>query len=261
LDSLSAESVIDAMGGNPHATWVQAAPGDTPAQIRQRALFEIVNKCDAVVLVDSDDILHPSRVASARKALETSDLAGCSLRLVNQQGFYLGLDFGLPAGLKPDEVFPSNNVFGLSNSAYRTSLLERCLPIPENTVLVDWYLATKAWLNGARLAFDNVARMDYRQHGANMAQVRSPFSGHQIARDTERVLHHFLIVEQAVSTESRPARMTELHNAAFEVASFYKKVVIQPAMLEKYVSALNTLDPAPLWWSSVAHPSLYFMWR
>ena len=74
------------------STWVLAQPGDTPAQVRQRLLERIVKACDGVVLVDSDDILHPNRVASARLALQHSDMVGCALRLVDTQGQALGID-------------------------------------------------------------------------------------------------------------------------------------------------------------------------
>ena len=91
LDALEVTAAVEALGGEPQATWVMAAPGETPAQIRQRAFTQIVKACDGVVLVDSDDVLHPSRVAAARVALETSELNGCALRLVDQQGQALGL--------------------------------------------------------------------------------------------------------------------------------------------------------------------------
>jgi hypothetical protein len=260
LDAISIEAAMEAMGSDPKATWVPAAPGDTPAQVRQRAFERIVKTCDGVVLVDSDDMLHDSRVAAAREALRTSDLAGCALRLVDQQGKDLDLTLGLSPTAVPESVFPRNNVFGLSNSAFRSDLLRRCLPIPATAALVDWFLATRAWLFGAKLSFERIARMDYRQHGENMAQVRPPFSGSQIMRDTQRVLHHFQIVSASSTFETMVGRLAELEDVAAGVEMFYRNVVLQPAQLGCYVQALNTVKPAPLWWSSVAHPSLQYIW-
>jgi hypothetical protein len=117
-----------------------------------------------------------------------------------------------------------------------------------------------AWLHGAKLSFDDVVGMDYRQHGANMVQVRPPFSARQVTLDTERVLHHFEIVRTASTAEVLAGRLSELNHVADDVESFYQKIVLQPARLESYVTALNTLDLAPLWWSSVAHPELKKMW-
>ncbi len=260
LDALSIEAAKDAMGGDAKAIWVAAAPGDTPAQIRQRALAQIVEAGDGVVLVDSDDVLHASRVASARKALRSSDLAGCALRLVDQQGRDLGLTFGLPPHARSEDVLPRNNVFGLSNSAFRSDLLRRCLPIPASAALVDWFLATRAWLYGARLAFDAVVRMDYRQHGANMAQVRPPFTPGQVSRDTERVRQHFQILRAAAKKDCLADRLAELERVAADVEAFHQCVVLQAARLDLYVQALEALEMPPLWWSCVAHPSLKKMW-
>ena len=199
------------LGPDLKANWVVAPAGATPAQIRQKALASIVETCSGVVLVDSDDLLHPSRVAAARAALQNSELAGCALCLIDQQGNDLDLTFDLPPQLEPDDVFPRNNVFGFSNSAFRSDLLRRCLPIPATAVLVDWFLATRAWLLGARLTFDHVPRMDYRQHPTNTARVRFPFSPDQVISDTALVRQHFQLVlaEPRRDFVARPVRRTQ----------------------------------------------------
>lgn len=260
LDTMGIEAAIDAMGGDPGATWVTAAAGDTPAQVRQRAFSRIVEDCDGVVLVDSDDVLHASRVASARAALQTSDLAGCALQLVDEHGRNIGMTMGLPPQTGVEEVFPRNNVFGLSNSAFRSDLLRRCLPIPASAALVDWFLATQAWLYGARLVFDPDTRMDYRQHGANMARVRPPFNELQVVQDTERVRHHFQIVRTSPLERGLTDRFAAVERVAADIEAFHLHVVLRPAQLECYVQALNALETVPLWWSCIAHPSLRQMW-
>ncbi len=224
-------------------------------------MARVVEACDAVVLVDSDDILHESRLSAARAALEKSELTGCALRLVDQEGQGLGLTFDLPPGRKPEEVLPQHNVFGLSNSAYRSDLLRRCLPIPASVALVDWFLATKAWLLGATLAFDSVVRMDYRQHGANMARVRFPVSPEQVVGDTELVRKHFQHVLAEKSPDFLPDRLARVEQVACNVESFKECIVHDPGQLGRYVEALNLLNPAPIWWSSVAHPALEPMWQ
>jgi hypothetical protein len=261
LDGIEPEVVERMIGAQLDATWILSEPGDTPAQIRQRAMARIVEACDAVILVDSDDILQESRLAAARAFLETSELTGCALRLVDEEGRELGSTFGLPPGTRVEDVLPQHNVFGLSNSAYRSDLLRRCLPVPAGVVLVDWFLATQAWLMGARLAFDPVARMDYRQHGANMARVRFPVGQEQVVRDTELVRQHFHHVLAVKSADFLPHRLAQVEQVASNVESFKECIVRDPYQLRRYVEALNLLKPAPIWWSSVAHPGLESMWQ
>ena len=260
LDSVGARAATDAMGGDPGAVWVSAAAGDTPAQIRQRALEQIVECCDGVVLVDSDDLLHTCRVASARAALQTCDLAGCTLRIVDERGAELGMTLGLPSGAKPEDVLPQTNVFGLSNSAFRSDLLRRCLPIPAAAALVDWFLVTRAWLLGARLAFSPGVGMDYRQHSRNMARVMPPFDARQVMQDTERVRGHFRILRAAPPEGTLPDRLAKVRRVAADIEAFHSRVVLQPVTLARYVEAINALEMTPLWWSCVAHPALRPMW-
>jgi hypothetical protein len=260
LDEVGSELVENVLGSDLKAKWVTAPSGATPAQIRQEALGQIVEACSAVVLVDSDDLLHPSRVEAARAALLTSELVGCALRLIDQQGKDLDLTFDLPPQLGPEDVFPRNNVFGFSNSAFRSDLLRRCLPIPGDAVLVDWLLATRAWLLGAKLAFDRVPRMDYRQYPANTARVRLPFSRAQVVSDTALVRQHFRFVLAEPTSNYVEERYAALRRVAKEVEEFHQQVLLHPAKLDRYVEALNALQPAPLWWSCVAHSALGQMW-
>jgi hypothetical protein len=260
LDTIEPDAAIEAMGGNPNAIWVPAAPGDTPAQVRERAFAQITEAHDEVVLVDSDDVLHPSRVAAARKALQASDLAGCALRLIDHEGRDMGLTFGLPPQTGPEEVLPRNNVFGLSNSAYRSDLLRSCLPIPASAALVDWFLSTRAWLYGAAMLFDEKVLMYYRQHSANMARVRQPFSGEQVIRDVELVRQHFRILLDSPVGGNIPERREKVEQVTADVELFHQNIVLCPDRLANYIKALNEVDPAPLWWSCVAHPLLSHMW-
>lgn len=261
LDGIEASSVETAIGTHLEAIWVPSESDNTPARIRQRTLARIVDDFDAVVLVDSDDILHPSRVEAARAALQTAELAACALRLVDQDRRDLGTILTLPGCAVPDSILPRNNVYGFSNSTYRSELLRRCLPLPANIVLVDWFLATKAWLMGARLAFDPVVRMDYRQHGANMAPVRFPFDTNQVVRNTEKVREHYNLLQASHMENVLTDRWAQVQEAAADVQLFFEQVVSQPKKLESYVRNLNTLEPQTVWWWDVAQPALQWMWK
>jgi hypothetical protein len=261
LDGIEAGAVEAVIGAHLEAVWVPSKPDNTPAWIRQRSLAQIVEAFDAVVLVDSDDILHPTRVAAARAALQTSELAACALRLVDQHRQDLRTTLTLPGQAVPDNVLPRNNVFGFSNSAYRSELLRRCLPVNSGIALVDWFLATKAWLMGARLSFDPVVRMDYRQHGANMAPICFPFVANQVIRDTKKVREHYSLLLASPMENVLPDRWAQVEEVATDVQLFSEQVVSQPKRLEDYLRNLNTLEPQVVWWWDVAQPALQWMWK
>jgi hypothetical protein len=260
-DGLDVALAARAMGGDVAARWVPGEAGDTIASIRQRALAAVCGAHDAVVLVDADDVLHPARVESARRMLEGCDVAACALRIVDASGASTGHTFSLPVDVRPEDVFPRANVFGLSNSAARTDVLTRCLPIPSDAILVDWFLWTRAWLSGARFAFDARPEMDYRQYGANTARVLGPVTALQVAEDTERVRRHYRLVLASDLGDAAPARLRELKEAAADVDLFADRVVASRSALQGYVDVLNREHAGTMvWWQWVAHPSLRRLW-
>jgi hypothetical protein len=261
LDSLDRCTVENIFGHQVDAYWLEAPRGSSPAQIREMGLSRIAETCKGVVLVDSDDLLEPSRVAAARNQLEICDIGGCALRLVDAEGNDLGSIFDLPSQRTPEEVFPRCNVFGFSNSVLSAELLQRCLPIPKDAILVDWFLATRAWLLGSKMGFDRVPRMKYRQHAGTMAHVRLPFCKERVASHTEMVRHHFKLVLAAPPEDFVEARYESLVRVQADVEEFWRRIVLDSERLQKYIDALNALAPTPVWWTSVAYPSLQSMWR
>lgn len=260
VDGLDVGAVIVAMGADPSATWVLAAKGDSPAQIRYKAIARMVRKYPAVVFADSDDVLEPTRVEAARESLAWSDVSGCAMRIIDEHGNDLGIVLEPPEGQDIGGLLPRSNMFGLSNTVYRTRILRQCLPIPADCVLVDWFLITRAWTLGARLDFDFTCRMAYRQHPLNAARVLPPFTSQQVTLATERVLDHYTLVLENVP-ELQPQHRTELEAARNRAEAFHKSIKQSPDILHRYVQALNELPPDHMWWSCVAHPQLEEIWR
>jgi len=262
LDALNRSDVEAGLGSSLNAFWIEATENSTPALVRDHALRQMTAANLDVVLVDSDDVLHPSRVASARLALRNSDLAACALEIVDEGGQSLGLEFNLDPATKPSQILPGNNIFGFSNSTYRCDLLERCLPIPREAVLVDWYIATRAWLFGAELSFDHNVRMKYRQYGANTARVRLPFWPDQILSDSLLVRKHFqLVLASGGQDHFLPGRWAELLRVARDFEQFERYINQSPANLNAYLDSLNRAVKQPIWWTSVAYSPLAHMWK
>lgn len=260
LDSVSSDELMNAIGRDPCATLITAAAGSSPAQIRSAALEAMVEKYEAIVLVDSDDVLDPLRVSSARAATQTFDLAGCALRLIDQAGYDLGLTFGPASSTSYDLLLARHNIFGLSNSTYRAHILRRCLPIPPDCVLIDWLLATRASAAGASLTFDFTPRMAYRRHAQNVTALFPPFLPEDILRATQLVLAHYRTVLRDELVEG--ARYWSRIKMAYHRAALFQHTISNDEnKLKRYVGALNELDPVYVWWWCVANPKLEEIWR
>jgi len=260
LHGIDSREVIGIMGGDLGAVFIEVDSSETPAQVRQRALAKIVERYSAVVLVDSDDLLYPSRIETTRKGLMDFDVYGCALNLIDEDGHDLGIYLKPPDGAALGRLLLKKNVFGMSNTAYRSDLLKECLPIPANCVLVDWFLATRSMIAGARFEFDRNARMGYRQHQENIARVVPPFNEIQVLSATELVLSHYECVFTNVSSIPEKIR-TELEEIWSYVGSFYETISNDSNVLTDYVNALNKTSGARIWWDFVADPHLESTWK
>jgi hypothetical protein len=259
LDGITSAAVAEAIGTTPDARWMPARSPATPAQVRSDAMLQLVGDYAAIIFVDSDDVLLPTRVAAARGMLTRADVIGCALEIMDVSGRPVGAQFGPPTGSASAALLPRWNIFGLSNTAYRTSALRGCLPVPDDCVLVDWLLATRAWANGARLAFDATPHMRYRQYDANVAPMLQPFSGPQVMVATSRVLGHYRCMLD------EPWKLGQRERAALEVerrrvSTFDAAMRQDPRRLDLYVTALNRLPAMHVWWWQVANLDLEQVW-
>src|SRR5206468_2366388 len=142
----------------------------------------------------------PERVAAAERALDGADVDVCALELIDAAGRDLALAFVPEPAVIERERLAWRNVVGLSNSAYRTEVLRRCLPIPPECRAVDWLLAARARDQGARFHVDPAPRMRYRQHAQNAAPVLPPLDAAALERGVAAVLEH-----QRLLLETPPA--------------------------------------------------------
>ena len=259
VDGLAPDAVARAIGEVPAARWLEAAPGESPARLRTVALERLVTAYPAVVFVDSDDVMHPSRVAAARAALRDHDVTACALEIIDRNGSAVGAVFEPPDGAALDTLLVHHNVFGLSNSAYRSDLLRRCLPAPADCLLMDWLLVTRAWTAGASLGFDRTPRMSYRQYAGNVARVLPPFAPAYVLQATERVLNHYRCVLDPAWPLPQCHRET-LGRAQDVARAFHAAITGSAATLTRYIEALNQLPPRYVWWWCVAHPELEDAW-
>ncbi len=260
LDGLEVHDVFSSAGSSFEAEWFRAEEGDTPASLRGGAWAVLAQKYEAIILVDCDDVLEPCRVARAKEFLGRYDMVACQSRLIDSEGR------SLPGGIVHGSLnfegsdLLSTNVFGLTNSSCRGSLLKRLLPIPKSCRLVDWYLATKAWLDGARMAVDHACGMAYRQHENNLARVTYPFSPENILNAAKMVLLHYDIVLENLM-DQHPAYSRQFGQRRNEVADFCQAMKNDSRLLRRYADAFNKSGIEYAWWACVAHPDLESVWK
>jgi len=260
VDGISMETIKEAAGEDFEATWVFAEQGDSPARIRSRSISRIVNQYPGVVFTDSDDILQPERIALTRNLLEEYEVAACAMRLVDKNRRDLGLVFFMPTDFSIQDQISKVNLFGLTNSAFRSETLSKCLPIPDDCVLVDWYLASLAIAGGAKVVFSNKIMMDYRQHENNIGRILPPFSGPDVIKATKMVMNHYECLNRRLpeidTSFSKTIAFAEEH-----IRLFYKSIDNNQESIRSYLQELNQIPGPFLWWEWVNHPALEKAWK
>lgn len=259
VDGFSLDESKALLSGLPIKKIILNDKPEVKAHVRKKVFSEMLELYDGIVMVDSDDILKDSRIASARKDLSLYDVSGCAMDLVDSNTADLGFQFGrMRSGFSSDDIIFFNQ-FGLSNTAYRTDVLKQCLDIPEACELVDWFLITRAWLLGADIHFDSVARMSYRQYDKNSVKILPPFSAVDILKATRRVSRHFFYILE--KTDIKENQMTRsLRARKKQIDQFENTTLNNKVLLEQYVNSLNKLSHDILWWACVANPNLEKIW-
>lgn len=255
LDGLKAEDF-------PHVENVplrllEVPAGLTISQVREWAWQQVIHEFDALVFCDGDDVLAPSRIEHARRSLLQCDLDACALALVDESLK------PLHATLSPDsqkiESLPQSNVFGLSNTAYRTSLLRQIFPLPIQVDTVDWYMAAVSVALQARIHVRPEEDMFYRQHGRNMAGPMLPMDAVRVETGTRISL---VFLKAMLENKHLDGYLRQQYQQRLNsVVVFQKAIVAVPNMLNTYVSEFNKMKVDIQWWNAVAHPSLQDMWQ
>ena len=261
IDTMSVDEACEAMGARPEVHWVCAEADDSHARVRERAWRALIPHADAVVMVDADDVMRPGRIEHARKQITTHDVAACGLELVGAAGEALGVAMPPEEYESADDILPRYNIFGLTNTVYRTDVLEQLLPLPDDSTLIDWYLATQTWLQGKDLTVDRSVQMNYRQHESSALSFLPPFTEEDIRRTSRTVCSHFSAVESNLPAQADEDRVDQLRRIANEIRVFERHVIENDEQLREYTSALNQHQTLPLWWGCVARPELRHYWK
>ncbi len=257
LDRLDVEAVETRLRFDRDIRWVPPEPDDTFATVRERAWRRMITEYDAIVLVDSDDVLLPDRVSRAREHLAHCDVYACALDLIRADGTPMGLVLEAGGRIEDWRSFLSTmNIFGLSNTAYRADALAAGLPLPRGLGIIDWHLVSRAFDQGARLRFDDTSLMKYRQYAATTARIVPPFTAEDVLSSTQHVLRHYQNLTPYLS--ANPKFREQVDERHHEVAAFSQ---LPREALDRYVRALDRLPRrAYRWWEVVAHEEMSDLW-
>jgi hypothetical protein len=260
LDRINEEDLIAYELDRFRVIFVKRAENESNISLRRRTIELMIENYYGIIFVDSDDILAPARVSISRSFLKTYDLYGCAMKIINEDGTDMNNTLRMPPGTDLSSLIPRFNIFGLSNTSYSTSMLHKCLPFPDDCLLLDWFLSTRAWFHGAKIYFDPMELMSYRQWSLNTARVVPPFTPEQILISTELVLQHYHFVLTSIP-EISDSNRNNYEKIQSNIKLFYDSINQYPIVFQEYIQQLNQLRSYHIWWTCVAHPELESIWK
>jgi len=143
------------------------------AKNREILIHEAIEqKYEWIIFADADDWFESNRIEVIRGLIPYYDI------IANEIVPFSGIHYSHTKFEKTLGKFCSidlnfirdKNLFGLSNTAFRTHFLEN-IDIPLEIIAVDWYLVTKAMQTGARSCFTAETKTYYRQWDKNIIGI------------------------------------------------------------------------------------------
>ena len=198
-----------------------------------------------LIFGDSDDFFSKNRVEACIELLNAGwDVVVNDLTAVDSEGKNLDPNYLSRRVEEGAEIkFPfirDKNIFGLSNTAVRASLLKNLAP-PHDLVAVDWYLFSALLLKGCRAIFTAKASTHYRQHDANTVGVGG--------------LEEVGIVKQLDAKVRHYKAMSQMSDQ-YENGALYERTLEclqdSPELIPEYVDYLRQhAKENPLWWENI----------
>lgn len=256
LDGLSSDPFLPYQS-DLKMSFINIPSGFSPAQVREYAWMQIINDYDALIFCDGDDVFSKKRVSNAKNSLKDFDLDACSLSLVNNTLEPLNV-FMYATDMVPNNIH-KYNIFGLSNTGYKTNILKNTLPIPKHVIAVDWFIAHKAIQMGASCNLREDIDCFYRQHGKNIASPSKPATQKNVLQAAKISRIHLENIIKTLATDN-PDILT-CQKRLDDVILFEKTMAVNPDLLYKYLQLFNSIETETLWWNTVAKPTLDHLWK
>ena len=224
----------------------EVAVSGTIADVRRKGLQLLMGRpAEKIIFADADDYLSPNRIKTANQALEEYDIYVNDLTTVTADEttvtkHYLRHRLGVEFVIQTPFIL-DKNVIGLGNTAVRKTALQD-LPIPSDTIAVDWMIFTDMLLKGKRAVFKSDALSYYRQHEENTAGLKNP--------SKEKIRKSLVVQLQNASFFAGRSTKHRLHLGSLNELDDYLSE--EKNNINIYKQKVEEILPEyPLWWEEI----------
>lgn len=224
------------------------------AEIRQLSIDYAIQKgYRNIVFTDTDDFFSRDRIANAVKMLNSYDFVINELVVTDNGGhiaeYQIWDKFINQKNLVIDS-FLDSNIFGLSNSAVRTSLLKQIL-LPDEIIASDWIIVSQLLLAGAEGIISD-SKTYHRQTENNDVGIRFQLTPNRLRKGILAKRLHYQSMCQICKSSGVPEYI-EQYLEKFNQMKELADNITDSGFENNYIDAVNrnfeTIYTG--WWSEI----------
>ena len=224
----------------PELNIIELQFSDTPVKNREHGInYALKNDYDIIVFGDSDDYFESNRIEVCIGKLNIYDIVVNDLTLFSQHGAYSKkyISNRIRNNTEIDlEYVKDKNIFGMSNTAVKTKIIEN-IDFNSELIALDWYIFSILLLRGNKAIFTSDTETYYRQYENNTIGI-GKISKESILKGISVKEKHYELLK------SIDAQYESLYTNINELKSKIKDTVYLEKLLKQDLKY-------PLWWEEI----------
>lgn len=225
----------------------------TPAEIREIAITDHVDKYNYMIFSDTDDYFSTNRVEQSINALQNFDFCYNDIYLVDnfgvnytQNSYFRNKEH--PNMITQYEPLLDKNFCGLSNTAINLKTVNlKSLKIPPELIAVDWWIFSILTINDYCGCFLSDAFTYYRQHDLNTVGGLNYLNEKQLLRGIKIKKDHYKLLLRYCSSKYNYMIQEEYGN----IEQLDEIISGNNTILKNYLFNVNKEDKEYLWWENI----------
>jgi glycosyltransferase involved in cell wall biosynthesis len=227
----------------------------SPAKNREKGINEILkHNYDYIVFGDSDDYFSENRLENSVKALKVHDIVLNEINLLYENELIVNFFANNLKQLdKLQENIFESNIFGFSNMAVRTEIIESPVNFNTSLIAVDWYFITTLFLSRpVTVQFLKDAKTFYRQHKNNKIGMSELLNEKKLDLGLKVKQLHYTGLMEYCQKSHKTKYLVVFKNKLEQIQKLIEHLT-NPDFKEKYIYVINQNRKLLFsgWWSEI----------
>ncbi len=249
----------------PDLNIIEIISNQSPAKNRETGINKVVELgYKYIIFGDSDDYFSENRIQKSIEALKCNEIV---INDINLFGNNKSIDNFFTNNLEKVDLLQENifdsNVFGFSNIAIRSEIVNALVNFDVNLIAVDWYFITTLLLNRSmKIKFLKEAQTYYRQHDDNTIGISTILTEKKLELGLKvKQSHYHALIEYCKNNNFENYSLI-LENKLIQVLKLNEELS-NPVFKENYINIVNFNIKHVFsgWWSEIITLEDYYKYE